>query len=179
MLDTKTLGGAGFASQKTVDVSLHWDLSDTTGIVLDILKADGTDTIQLHADEGKRYTLTASNEIAEKRPDGRDASTLLYEYSFDTNNGRMRKYVEWTEFKPMYRGKPQNDAAPLNAADIRRWSFMIRSFFNQQHGEFSMSIRSVCAYREKETPTIEAEGGVEENKSPDVKSQTWGRCGVQ
>lgn len=94
----------------------------------------------------KRYTLTVSNEIAEKRHDGRDSSTILYEYSFDTQTGPMKKYVEWKEFMPMYRGRLKDDAVKLDIGNIRRWSFMIRSFF-AQHGEFSMSIRCVCAYQ--------------------------------
>lgn len=179
MLDTKTLGGAGFASQKTAHTTRHWDFSDTTGIVLDILKADGKRTIQLHVDEGKRYTLTISNEIADKRPDGRDASTLLYEYSFDTSNGRHGRYVEWNEFQPMYRGKPQKDAAPLNPADIRRWSFMIRSFFDQQHGEFSLSIRSVSAYQQEEKIAVSGESSVGVEKASDVKNESWGWCAIQ
>ena len=40
-LDTKTLGGAGFASQRTADTSKVWDCSDTDGILLQIPHADG------------------------------------------------------------------------------------------------------------------------------------------
>jgi len=40
-LDTKTLGGAGFASQRTADTSKVWDCSDTGGILLEIPHADG------------------------------------------------------------------------------------------------------------------------------------------
>jgi hypothetical protein len=121
-----------------------------------------------------------SNEIAEKRPDGRDASTLLYEYSFDTTESRMRKHIKWNEFVPMYRGKPKDDAAELNAAGIRRWSFMIRSFFDQQHGEFSMSIRSVCAYQEKDkTIAAVTESGVDVKKEDGVKEESKRWCSVQ
>lgn len=98
--------------------------------------------------QGKRYTLTISNEIAEKRPDGRDRSTLLYEYSFHTDyTGPLKRYVKWAEFKPFYRGKPKEDAPKLDTANIRRWSFMIRSFFDKQHGEFSMCMNCVCAFQ--------------------------------
>lgn len=41
-LDTKTLGGAGFASQKTATTSKTWNLSATDGIFLDLLDTDGT-----------------------------------------------------------------------------------------------------------------------------------------
>ena len=39
-LDIKTLGGAGFASQRTVGEDKNWDLSDYAGIQLDIAKGD-------------------------------------------------------------------------------------------------------------------------------------------
>jgi Complex I intermediate-associated protein 30 (CIA30) len=95
---------------------------------------------------GKQYTLTVSNEIAEKRPDGRDASTIVYEYSFETISAEpMRKYAQWNEFKPMYRGKPNEGAPELDLSRIRRWSFMIRSFFDKQRGDFNIGIRRISA----------------------------------
>lgn len=39
-LDIKTLGGAGFASQRTVGEDRSWDLSDYAGIQLNIAKGD-------------------------------------------------------------------------------------------------------------------------------------------
>lgn len=39
-LDIKTLGGAGFASQRTVSEDKNWDLSEYAGIQLDIAKGD-------------------------------------------------------------------------------------------------------------------------------------------
>jgi hypothetical protein len=39
-LDIKTLGGAGFASQRTVSEDKEWDLSDYAGLQLDIAKGD-------------------------------------------------------------------------------------------------------------------------------------------
>ena len=39
-LDIKTLGGAGFASQRTVTEDSNWDLSGYAGIKLDIAKGD-------------------------------------------------------------------------------------------------------------------------------------------
>jgi len=94
--------------------------------------------------------LTVSNETAEKRLDGRDSSTVLYEYSFDTVKGSMRRYIEWKEFKPMCRVKPKDHAPELDIEKIRRRSFMIRSFFDQQHGDFRVSIECVFAYQGKQ-----------------------------
>ena len=39
-LDIKTLGGAGFASQRTVSEDRTWDLSGYAGIQLEIAKGD-------------------------------------------------------------------------------------------------------------------------------------------
>ena len=90
------------------------------------------------------YTLTVSNEIAEKRPDGRNKSTVLYEYSFMTMNGvGLSVKIGWDQFKPMYRGKPKEYAPKLDISKIRRWSFMIRSFFDTQCGDFSLEIMSL------------------------------------
>lgn len=94
--------------------------------------------------KGKVYTLTVSNEIAEKRPDGRNKSTVLYEYSFTTMNGvGLSVKIGWDQFKPMYRGKPKESAPKLDISKIRRWSFMIRSFFDTQYGDFSLEIMSL------------------------------------
>lgn len=41
-LDIDTLGGAGFASQRTTGEDRNWDLSDYHGIKLNVDKADGT-----------------------------------------------------------------------------------------------------------------------------------------
>jgi Complex I intermediate-associated protein 30 (CIA30) len=103
-----------------------------------------------YIDVGKRYTITLSNEIAEKRPDGQDASSVLYEYSFHCLGDSELRKVEWNEFEAQYRGKPKDDAPPVDVGRIRRWNIMIRSFFDAQHGEFAMGIRSISAYSEKE-----------------------------
>jgi hypothetical protein len=121
---------------------------------------------------GKRYTITVSNEIAAKRPDGRDQSTILYEYSFDPEHGPYRRYVKWDEFKPFYRGKPKEDAPGLDIGCIRRWSFMIRSFFDRQHGEFRVAINCVCAYREKA-------GEKDRKKTGETKGGKGKWCSIQ
>jgi len=87
-LDTKTLSGVGFASQKTSTRSETWDLSGTNGVFLDLRATDGNHLASPRSfvtrGSGKQYTLTVSNELPQKRPDGRDVSTVLYEYSFNT-----------------------------------------------------------------------------------------------
>lgn len=41
-LDIKTLGGAGFASQRTTGEDKLWDLSAYEGVMIDVVKADCT-----------------------------------------------------------------------------------------------------------------------------------------
>ncbi|KAM0331730.1 hypothetical protein ACHAQA_003409 [Verticillium albo-atrum] len=113
-LDITALGGAGFASQRTVE-NLDLDLSKYDGINISI---DGSD--------GKKYTVTLKDEILPRRPDGREQSTVSWEYDFESANaGEL--FVKWSDFKPTYRGKPKPDTAPLDLAHIKRISFMMRS----------------------------------------------------
>lgn len=60
-LDIKTLGGAGFASQRTVSEDRNWDLSGYAGIQLEIAKGDSELALELscrHVDI-ERWELTA------------------------------------------------------------------------------------------------------------------------
>lgn len=44
VLDTETLGGAGFASQRTVTEDYTWDLTGYKGLYLTLGKSNGTNT---------------------------------------------------------------------------------------------------------------------------------------
>ena len=132
-LDIKTLGGAGFASQRTTSEDRSWDLSAYDGIHLEVGK-----------DDGKRYTFVLKDEILPLMDDGREQSTISYEYNFSAA-GNYSVFVPWCELKPTYRGKEKNDASPLNTKNVKRWSFMMRSFFGDQEGDFSVEIKSVKA----------------------------------
>lgn len=77
-------------------------------------------------------------------PDGREQSTISYEYDFSAA-GNYSVFVPWSELKPTYRGREKDDAPPLNTKHIKRWSFMMRSFFGGQEGDFSVEIKSVKA----------------------------------
>ncbi len=86
-LDTETLGGAGFASQRTTGDDREWDLSDYAGIQLAIKKGDSMDCVALHdkvyqAEQAieKRYTFILKDELLP--PDektGREQSTISWE----------------------------------------------------------------------------------------------------
>ena len=56
-LDIKTLGGAGFASQRTTQEDAEWDLSHYAGIELCIAKGDST------SPHLKLTTIYGSNDV--------------------------------------------------------------------------------------------------------------------
>jgi len=142
-LDIETLGGAGFASQRTTGEDRRWDLSRYEGLWLHVEKSDG-----------KMYTLILKDELLPKSPDGREQSTVSWEYDFkietDKENaedrGKGKKiFAKWDEFKPTYRGKEKQGAKPLDLKSVKRISLMMRSFFGTQQGEFSLKIISISA----------------------------------
>ncbi|OTB02176.1 hypothetical protein M426DRAFT_322884 [Hypoxylon sp. CI-4A] len=130
-LDITALGGAGFASQRTVDPQ-SWDLLDYQGLRLGIIEGDG-----------KKYTLVLKDEVPAKRSDGRDESSINWEFDFVAEKGDIT--ISWEDFKPTYRGKPKEDATPLRLDHIKRISFMMRSFFGEQHGSFKLDIKYIAA----------------------------------
>ncbi|OIW25013.1 CIA30-domain-containing protein [Coniochaeta ligniaria NRRL 30616] len=141
-LDIKTLGGAGFASQKTVPelFAPGLDLSDYDSLVIDV---------HASASDDKTYTLILKDtEALPKRPDGREQSTVNWEYDFclgSSSGGRLVMRLE--DFKPTYRGRPRPDAEPLNLHRILAMSIMMRSHFGEQEGDFSLALRSIAAHR--------------------------------
>lgn len=132
-LDITALGGAGFASQRTADGVPGWDVSGYDVLVLDVARADN-----------RKYTLTIKDEVLPRRPDGRDQSTVSWEYDFVVGDGEggtaaggdaagggstagsTRLVIPFEEFKPTYRGKPKPDAEPLDLKNVKRISFMMR-----------------------------------------------------
>jgi hypothetical protein len=167
-LDITALGGAGFASQRTTN-DTAWDLSNYDGLELDIEKSDG-----------KRYVVTIKDEIMPKRGDGREQSTVSWEFDFKIADGQgERVFIPWSALKPTYRGREKKDAEPLKIKDVQRISFMMRSFFGEQQGNFQLGIRSVAAVQKKEEAKISLEtvGSLEEEKEVDrkplKKQQGW------
>ncbi|EDO02178.1 hypothetical protein SS1G_04654 [Sclerotinia sclerotiorum 1980 UF-70] len=70
-LDIKTLGGAGFASQRTT-ADHTWDLTAFDGILLDLGKSDQ-----------KQYTFIIKDELLPKSPNGREQSTISWDQEGD------------------------------------------------------------------------------------------------
>ncbi|KAK7747370.1 hypothetical protein SLS53_001624 [Cytospora paraplurivora] len=149
-LDITALGGAGFASQRTVDGFPGWDLSSYNTLVIDVA----------HGDD-RKYTVTLKDEVLPKMPDGREQSTISWEYDFivggdgsgtgiGENGGSQKLVIPFREFKPTYRGKAKPDAEPLDLTNVKRFSFMMRSFFGAQEGDFSLVLNYVAAEKHAE-----------------------------
>uniref|UniRef100_A0A0D2XPS6 NADH:ubiquinone oxidoreductase intermediate-associated protein 30 domain-containing protein n=1 Tax=Fusarium oxysporum (strain Fo5176) TaxID=660025 RepID=A0A0D2XPS6_FUSOF len=111
-----TLGGAGFASQRTVG-DLALDLSCTEGIKLS-LGWDSSD---------QTFTLNVKDTIPGKREDGRDEAGVSWEYDFKAPENGGEIFMKWDEFKATYRGREVEDPEPLKLNDIKRISLMARS----------------------------------------------------
>ncbi|KAF2813201.1 CIA30-domain-containing protein [Mytilinidion resinicola] len=142
-LDIKTLGGAGFASQRTAGDDVSWDLSGYDGIQLKLYTSKA---------DNQRYTFIIKDELLPKNPEnGREQSTTSWEYDFSNDlkesagDHSLLLFIPWDSFKPTYRGKEKKDPLPLDHKNIKRFSIMMRSFFGDQEGPFSLSIRSIKA----------------------------------
>ena len=125
-LDTKTLGGAGFASQRTTGDDRNWDLSRFDGLLITIDAA--------HSDT-KKYTLICKDELLPPDSDSRrEQATTSWEFDFYPNSAAPGPqasddhtiFAKWSEFKPTYRGRPQDKAGKLDLEGIKRFSIMMR-----------------------------------------------------
>lgn len=77
--------------------------------------------------DGKRYTLTLKDELLPRRSDGREQSTVSWEYDFEASD-EQEVFVAWKDLKATYRGREKKDAEPLKLDDVRRISLMMRRF---------------------------------------------------
>lgn len=120
-LDIETLGGAGFASQRTVAEDNTWDVSKYDGILIDLGKSDG-----------KRYTFTLKDELLPRNPaNGREQATLSWEYDFEVSRDAAEaessfQYIPFNSLKPTYRGKEKKDAKKFDSRNVKRFSLMMR-----------------------------------------------------
>lgn len=132
MLDIKALGGAGFASQRTLDDDRpppRWDLSSYNGIEISLNSSQS---------DLKVYTLTLKDHVLPPDPGtGREQATTSWEYEFSSEDGeanastelsKLNLFIPWSDFKPTYRGKPSNDTKELDLSKITRIGIMIRRF---------------------------------------------------
>ncbi|KAK3381463.1 complex I intermediate-associated protein 30-domain-containing protein [Podospora didyma] len=158
-LDITALGGAGFASQRTIDGYPALDLSGFDALVLD-LDGGASDTTTTIAAKAETYTLVLKDTVLAKRPDGREQSSVSWEHDFHhhaAGGDDDRVVLRFADFKPMYRGMPcGDDEPPLDWSSVKRVSIMIRSFFGKQEGPFRLVIRSVSATKlaDKKHPNV-------------------------
>ncbi|KAK7511604.1 complex I intermediate-associated protein 30-domain-containing protein [Phyllosticta citriasiana] len=157
-LDIKTLGGAGFASQRTVGEDRTWNLEGYDGIQIEVVKNADTDD--------KKYTFNIKNQLLPRDPDtGREQSTISYEFDFDItelsveHNQTVALFIPWKEFRATYRGREDHDAPKIDLKNIKRFGIMIRSFFGGQDGDFSLLLKSIAAVKVKHEDRPSAASG--------------------
>ncbi|ETN46516.1 uncharacterized protein HMPREF1541_00701 [Cyphellophora europaea CBS 101466] len=133
-LDTQTLGGAGFASHRTVE-PLHLDLSDYDGLEL---------VLDPTVSDNRKYTFIFKDEILPRNPlNGREQSTLSWEFDFEvpkastcgSQEHAVTLFVPWQRFTATYRGKPKKDAKGPDLSKIERLSIMMRRLSTCPLGE--------------------------------------------
>jgi hypothetical protein len=129
-LDITALGGAGFASQRTVEADRIWDLAAWDGVLLMAAKSD-----LAAKDQCKTFTFVVKDTILPPDPDtGREQSTISWEGHFtldDLENGHSASRVvfRWSDLRPFYRGKEVVDGkASLDTGKIKRFSIMVRRY---------------------------------------------------
>jgi len=118
LLDIETLGGAGFASQRTVGDDRRWDLAPFAGVEV---------SIDALLSDHKVYTLILKDQLLPRNPlNGREQSTPSWEYDFSKSDCHHETstassssfsatlFVPWDRFKPNYRGKPRHDTGELD-----------------------------------------------------------------
>ncbi|WVF70728.1 hypothetical protein IAT40_005521 [Kwoniella sp. CBS 6097] len=170
-LDTKTLGGAGFASQsyRYGPAPLQLPRLKYTGLTVSYLADPHTHSSiasdSIEPKEPRKFTLvlkttpTAHIPKGPKVPPQPRESQLTYEASFslpsDTSStAQIGKKIHqasfgWSEFQATYRGRPVHEGdekwVPLDPGVIYELSFMCRSDFGKQEGEFGVIIADLKA----------------------------------
>ncbi|KAF4958743.1 hypothetical protein FSARC_10934 [Fusarium sarcochroum] len=151
-LDYVTLGGSGFASQRTIDDWPGLDLSGYDRLLVEISYTDG-----------KTYTLNLKDNVVPPSKDGVEQPSVSWAYDFQIPATKKSKgeilinqvIINFKDLVPTLRGTVQNDTEPFDLANILRASIMIRSFQTEQEGEFELRIKSITALRQDcETPKI-------------------------
>ncbi|PWN22152.1 CIA30-domain-containing protein, partial [Microstroma glucosiphilum] len=182
-LDITTLGGAGFASQQCIaspPFPVPLSQQNHSGLRLLVRPAKGT-TDATADDEGKApgggkgpvrsYLLNLYPKLPVKRPDGRNESSITYEHTFrldppvsssspdgDDSDDLLSVDLAWNDFKPFYRGKPAEDAGPLDPSEVKIWSLMARSDFGAQSGPFELQVHSLWAVGKEEGSLSASQG---------------------
>ena len=141
-LDTETLGGAGFCSQR-----LLFNERDGEGGALDFSSFSqlkirfediGDDSIR------KILAVNLYDNRPSDRGDGRNKSQVIYKATFPLDGLASGEIVlNWADFKPNFRGRDKPDAPSINLRHIYGISIMMQSFFDTQKGPFSIGISTI------------------------------------
>ncbi|KAI8805872.1 complex I intermediate-associated protein 30-domain-containing protein [Cladochytrium replicatum] len=140
-VDTATLGGAGFASRQITDKVYF------TSMALE--KYSGL-TVTTVAGDGKQYALNLKTTLIPDIPDGGPRSTIEYKHIFSANAAQQETLIQWSQFKPYYRGRPVNEtevAKEVDPASIVTVSLMCQSLFDKQSGPFSVELVAIDAVK--------------------------------
>lgn len=121
-LDHEALNGSGFASQRTADGWPGADLSAFDRLIVEVPYTDG-----------KTYTLNLKDTVLPP-VGGLEQATVSWEHDFQlpargaaaAADDYGQVVVRFEDLVPTYRGRVQNDTAPLNLTGIKRCSIMIR-----------------------------------------------------
>lgn len=152
--DTKTLGGAGFASQRFIfaPLPLHLPRHEFKGITLTLspnkkkLVSGDPHTFHLVL---KTTLRPPSDPKHPRNPPSPEPASISYEAPFTSDEEQV--HLEWNQFVPTYRGRevPRTDPKyePLDTDGIYELSLMCRSGFGKQEGEFEAIIASIEAWR--------------------------------
>ncbi|KAI9363481.1 complex I intermediate-associated protein 30-domain-containing protein [Zopfochytrium polystomum] len=148
-LNTTALGGAGFASQRSLaEAGRPWNLTGYSGIEIVVLDADD-----------RTYAFNLMNAVGQTFPNGTVQSSVEYKYSFNKTtaafapsaSGFAVHRAPFSAFPATARGRVVPGAAPLDVAAIAAVSVMIESYFGAQaSGGFALTVAAVAAYREEE-----------------------------
>ena len=113
-------------------------------------------------DRSQKYVLLVKDSIEKRRPDGRMESGINWESVFEARRGAVIR-IPWKAFKATYRGRDIEPEEGLKTKEIKKVGLMMRSFFDQQSGDFELPIVSIAAVKfsssesEDEQPAL-AEG---------------------
>jgi len=137
-----------------------WDLSEYSGIKLEIAEEDcmlcsivtvcvfpdlppitfvmmklSTTLTNGRPQTAKKYTFVIKDDFQPRRSDGREQSTVSWEYDFQTGGGNAEAErsnttltIPWSAFEPSFRGKPKPDSPPIDVKQIRRFSLLMRRY---------------------------------------------------
>ncbi|KAH9457573.1 hypothetical protein Pst134EA_021446 [Puccinia striiformis f. sp. tritici] len=140
-LDAATLGGAGFVSQ-VYHTPFSLPRADSySAFFIDVDPLPSTHPLL------NKFTFGVKNHNHQG-----DQSSLIYQCDFtvplatpQADHNKLQRLVKvripFKELVPTFRGRPSPDHAPFDPAlTISQISFMVRSFFNVQSGNFFLNV---------------------------------------